>query len=362
MEASLQQGTVKTYRIPSEKSESDGTLKWKHTDLVCVELKAAGQTGFGYTYASPAAAIIILDILFGEIEEKDPFDIPGLWYTMQRKIRNLGRPGLSAMAISAVDNALWDLKAKILQLPLCKLIGMIRRSIPVYASGGFTSYAPEELKYKFDEWKGQGHKIFKMKIGRNKDEDIKRMEAARECIGDYRLFVDANGAYFPKEALAVAKILEHFKVEWYEEPVTSDDLEGLRFVRENAPSSMKITAGEYGFTSSYFNRMLSSGSVDVLQADATRCGGITGLLKAHEICEAYHIPFSAHCAPSLHVHPGVSLHNMQHIEYFRDHVRIEEKLFDGFVRASEGKMEPDLSAPGFGINFKHQDAEKYLIN
>lgn len=362
IEARIQKGTVRTYRIPTEEPESDGTLKWDHTDLVLVELTAAGEKGIGYTYSSPAAARIISDIFLSEIKDKDALDINGIWYLMQKKVRNLGRPGIAAMAISAVDNALWDLKAKILNLPLCRLIGMVRKNIPVYASGGFTSYNPDELKEKFGQWKDNGHKMFKMKIGRDKDEDFKRMEAARDCIGDSKLFVDANGAYYQKEAIAIAKILKEFDVKWYEEPVTSDDLDGLHYVRDNTPSSIRVTAGEYGFTPTYFNRMLAAKSVDVLQADATRCGGITGFIKAHEICESYHLPFSAHCAPTLHMHPGVALHNMQHIEYFRDHVRIESELFEGFVQARNGKMTPDLSRLGFGIEFKYSDAEKYLIN
>ncbi len=362
IEARLQKGTVQTYRIPTDEPESDGTLKWDHTDLVLVELKAANKTGSGYSYASPAAAKIINDILLSEIEGKDAFDINGIWYHMHKKLRNLGNTGVAAMAISAVDNALWDLKAHILEIPLCKLLGSLRRSVPVYASGGFTSYDGEEIKEKFGKWKEKGHQIFKMKIGRDKKDDQKRMEAARECIGDSQLFVDANGAYYPTEAAEMAQVLDEFQVKWYEEPVTSDDLDGLRFVREKVSAGIRVAAGEYGFTPTYFNHMLAARSVDVLQADATRCGGITGFLKAHALCEAYHLPFSAHCAPSLHLHPGLALHNLQHIEYFRDHVKIESELFEGFVHASDGKMTPDLSRPGFGIEFKHSDAKKYLIN
>lgn len=362
IEARLQKGTVQTYRIPTDETESDGTLKWDHTDLVLVTLQAADKEGIGYTYASPAAASLINDILLPELKGKDALDIPGLWYHMQNKLRNLGHPGISAMAVSAVDNALWDLKAKILDLPLCKLLGKVRESIAAYASGGFTSFDPQELKEKFQQWKDKGHHIFKMKIGRNKEHDIKRMEAARDTIGDAQLFVDANGAYFPTEAAAMAEILKEFDVKWYEEPVTSDDLDGLRFVRKKVAAGIRVTAGEYGFTPTYFNRMLAAKSVDVLQADATRCGGISGFLKVHALCEAYHMPFSAHCAPSLHMHPGVALQKMQHIEYFRDHVKIESELFEGFVHANNGKLFPDLSRPGFGIEFKNSDARKYLIN
>uniref|UniRef100_UPI003563BD86 enolase C-terminal domain-like protein n=1 Tax=Zunongwangia sp. H14 TaxID=3240792 RepID=UPI003563BD86 len=220
---------------------------------------------------------------------------------------------------------------------------------------------PAELSDKFQQWKDEGHKMFKMKIGRSKKEDVDRLEAARKTIGEGELFVDANGAYFPKEAIEMAGILNHFEVKWFEEPVTSDNLRGMRFVKESIPAPIRVASGEYGFTPGYFKSMLDKTAVDVLQADATRCGGITGLLKAGELCEAFHLPISAHCAPSLHLHPSLSIQPMQHVEYFRDHVRIEKMFFDGYAEAREGKLKPDLSRNGLGLDFKFKDAQKYKI-
>lgn len=358
----IESGEVFAYRIPTDEPESDGTLKWDHTDLILVMLQAGGRKGVGYTYANTATARMISDQLLSLVKDQNPLDINGLWLTMIRQIRNLGRPGISSMAISAVDNALWDLKAKLLNLPLCKLLGQVHGNIPAYASGGFTAWGPHELKAKWSDWLDEGFSMYKMKIGRDKAQDRDRMAAARELIGDAQLFVDANGAYYPKEALAVAEDLAEYDVRWYEEPVTSDNLDGLRQVREAVPAKIKVTAGEYGYSSTYFNRMLAAEAVDVLQADATRCAGITGFIKAHSLCEAYHLPFSAHCGPSLHLHPCLALQNAVHIEYFHDHVHIEHELFDGAPQVREGVLHPDLSRPGLGLEFKFQDAEKYQLN
>ena len=357
----VSQGTASAYKIPTEEPESDGTLQWDHTTLVLVQLKCGETEGIGYTYANAATAQLIQRKLLPLVQEESAMNIGHLWYKMRHEVRNLGNSGISAMAISAVDNALWDLKAKLLDLPLCTLLGQVREEMPVYASGGFTSYDPAELAEKFQEWKEQGHHMFKMKIGRNWGEDLERMSSARFAIGRSQLFVDANGAYHPKEALEMAQEMTAFDVRWFEEPVTSDDLEGMKFVRERLPVNNKLSSGEYGYTQSYFNRMLSAEAVDVLQGDATRCEGITGFLKAHSLCESFHRPFSSHCAPALHLHPALSLKNIIHMEYFRDHVLIERELFDGTPVAKDGKLKPDLSRPGLGLEFKHKDAAKYQI-
>jgi L-alanine-DL-glutamate epimerase-like enolase superfamily enzyme len=199
-----------------------------------------------------------------------------------------------------------------------------------------------------------------MKIGRDAAADIERVRLAREAIGnDAELFVDANGAYSRKQALRQAEIFTNSGVTWFEEPVTSDDLEGLRLIRDRAPATMDIAAGEYGYDSWYFERMLKAGAVDVLQADATRCAGFTGFLEAASLCAAHHLPLSAHCAPALHVHVGCAAARLRHLEYFHDHVRIENMLFDGVPQPKNGRLYPDLSRPGIGLELKRADAQRF---
>jgi L-alanine-DL-glutamate epimerase-like enolase superfamily enzyme len=266
------------------------------------------------------------------------------------------------MAISAVDVALWDLKAHLLDLPLVTLIGAVRKGVPVYGSGGFTSYSISQLQNQLGGWVNQGISRVKMKIGTHPEHDIDRVRAAREAIGyGAELFVDANGAYTRKQALAFAESFVEFGVRWFEEPVSSDDLDGLRLIRDRAPVGMDIAAGEYGYDLFYFRRMLNAGAVDVLQADGSRCAGITGFLRVGALCESHSIPLSAHTAPSLHVHPCCALSSVCHIEYFHDHERIEHMLFDGALAPINGELHPDLSRPGLGLEFKRSDAARYAI-
>lgn len=353
---------VSAYKIPTDLPESDGTFAWNDTTLVLVEATAGNKRGLGYSYADVSTAELIRSSLVRVIVGREAMEIEGSWSAMVQAVRNLGLPGICAMAISAVDNALWDLKARLLGLPLVSLLGAARESLPIYGSGGFTSYSVEKLQEQLRGWVEQGIAMVKMKIGREPAADIKRVEAARQAIGnDAQLFVDANGAYPRKEALAFAQAFRDFNVTWFEEPVVSDDLEGLRLLRDRSPAGMDISAGEYGYELSYFRRMLEVGAVDVLQADATRCCGITGFMKVGALCEAFHIPLSSHCAPALHAHPGCALRPMRHAEYFHDHARIERMLFEGVLPVTNGRLEPDLSQPGIGLQLKRADAAKYLI-
>jgi L-alanine-DL-glutamate epimerase-like enolase superfamily enzyme len=353
---------VSVYTVPTDAPESDGTLTWDSTTLVLVQIDAGDQSGIGYSYADRATAVLIGDTLAAVIEGRDAMDIAGAWAAMVASIRNLGRPGIASMAIAAVDIALWDLKAKLLDLPLCRLLGTVRQTVPVYGSGGFTSYTDAQLREQFAGWVRAGIGMVKMKVGREPQRDLARARVARAAIGeDTELFVDANGAYSRKQALALAASFAECGVRWFEEPRPSDDLQGLRLLRDRAPPGMDIAAGEYGYDSGYFRRMLQAQAVDVLQADATRCAGITGFMRAAALCEAFAIPLSAHCAPSIHAHPACAAQPVRHIEYFHDHVRIEQMLFDGALAPIGGALRPDLSRHGLGLTLKQADARRYTI-
>ena len=353
---------MSAYTVPTETPEADGTLAWNETTLVLARVAAWGVTGFGYSFADIATAKLIDAHVACNVIGRSAFDIPEIWRAMVQSIRNLGRPGICSMAISAVDNALWDLKAHLLHLSVADLLGRAHEAIPAYGSGGFTSYSQAQLKRQLSGWMDEGLAQVKMKIGSDPGADIARVRAAREAIGaDAGLFVDANGAYDRKEALAKAAAFSDLNVTWFEEPVSSDDLEGLRLIREHAPPGMRIAAGEYGYDSFYFRRMLEAQAVDVLQADATRCAGITGFREAGILSAAFSTPFSAHTAPSLHAHAACSLASAINVEYFFDHYRIEQMFFDGALKPVRGMLRPDSSRPGFGLECKLPDMEKYKI-
>ncbi len=354
---------VTACKIQTDAPESDGTFEWNATTIVIVEVFGAGTKGLGYTYADTSTALLIRDHLSHLVIGRDAMDVPSAWNIMVHSIRNLGRPGIASMAIAAVDIALWDLKAHALQLPLASLLGKFRESVPAYGSGGFTSYSLQKLQQQLGNWASTGMRFVKMKIGRDPAQDIERVRAAREAIGsNTELFVDANGAYERKQAASFAHKFRELGVTWFEEPVSSDDLDGLRMVRESAPSEMEIAAGEYGYDTVYFQRMLDAEAVDVLQADATRCAGITGFFEAASLCKAHPISLSVHTAPTIHSNICCSVQAcVRHIEYFHDHERIEHLLFDGAAGPSKGDLYPNMSEPGMGIVLKHADANRYKV-
>ena len=352
---------ARAYTIPTDKPEADGTFAWDSTTLVVVNVDGGGKTGLGYTYTHGSIVALIESTLKEVVVGTDAMDPPGAFAAMQRAVRNMGRQGLAATAISAVDAALWDLKAKLLEVPLCTLLGRVRKSVPIYGSGGFTTYSLEELKQQLTDWvERDGCRFVKMKIGTHPEVDLMRVAKAKIAIGeDVTLFVDANGAYTTKQALAMAGVFEAYRVGWFEEPVSSDDLAGLRLMRERAPPCMEIAAGEYGYDIDYYRHMLAVGAVDVVQADVTRCGGITGFLQVATLADAHHVDLSGHCAPALHLHAACAAPRLRHLEWFHDHVRIEHMLFDGAPVPKNGCIAPDLTRAGHGLTFRERDAERF---
>ncbi|MBE7220620.1 MAG: mandelate racemase, partial [Caulobacteraceae bacterium] len=188
-----------------------------------------------------------------------------------------------------------------------------------------------------------------------------RVRVARKAAGAADLFVDANGAFSAKQALFYAQIFAAEGVRWFEEPVSSDDLAGLALVRQAGPPGMDVAAGEYGYTPEYFARMLATGAVDCQQADLTRCGGVTAFGRVAALCEAHGIDLSGHCAPAIHLHAACAAPRLRHLEWFHDHVRIEQMLFDGAPVARDGLIRPDLSRPGHGLHFRAADAARFAI-
>ena len=362
-EAALGAVRAEAYRIPTDAPEADGTFAWTATTMVVVEVEAGGQAGLGYTYSDAGAAGLAAGSLTKAVWGLDAMDTPACWAAMQQAVRNMGRSGIAATAVSAVDAALWDLKAKLLGLPLAVLLGRVREAVPIYGSGGFTTYSDGQMRDQLQGWtQRDGCRAVKIKVGTHPDQDPHRVDTARRAIGDGpELFVDANGALTAKGAIAFARLCADEGVTWFEEPVSSDDLPGLSTVRGHVPAPMEVAAGEYAFTLDDVRAMLAAGAVDVMQADASRCGGITGFLRAAALCEAFHAPLSGHCAPALHLHAACAAPGLRHLEWFHDHVRIERTLFDGAPAPRDGAIRPDLSRPGLGLEFKRADAAAYRI-
>jgi L-alanine-DL-glutamate epimerase-like enolase superfamily enzyme len=354
------------YRIPTDCPEADGTIAWNATTMVVVQAMAdSGQRGLGYSYTSRTAADLVHELLDPVVLGCSADAVRATWGAMIAAVRNVGRPGVAATAISAVDVALWDLKARIAGQPLFRLLGPHREEVPIYGSGGFTTYTDEQLEQQLGGWARQGIPRVKMKLGTDwgtrPELDVHRVKVARAAIGPQtELFVDANGAYTMKQAIALAQRFAECGVSYFEEPVSSDRLDQLALIRQHIPQD--VAAGEYGYDPWYFRAMLQAGAVDILQADATRCLGLTGWLEAAALAHSFGIPFSAHCGPSIHAQAACAAPQISHIEYFHDHVRIEHMLFDGALDPVGGCLRPDPTRPGLGLELKSQDAARYAIS
>lgn len=354
--------TARAFTVPTDQPEADGTFSWTSTTIIVVEVSAAGHTGLGYTYAESAAATLINGKLGPLVTHADAMDVRSIWIKLRGAVRNIGRSGIAACAIAAIDTALWDLKARILGLPLASLLGRARDRVEIYGSGGFTSYDDATLRDQLAGWVEQdGCRAVKMKIGSDPARDPARVAVARRAIGEgTKLFVDANGAFTPRDALHYTHLFaDSADIRWMEEPVSSDDLAELASVRAAAPPGVEITAGEYVYNEDDARSMLAADAVDVQQADITRCAGITGFLDIAAMTAAHHRDLSGHCAPALHLHAACAVERFRHLEWFHDHVRIEQMLFDGAPMPKDGFIAPDMSRPGHGLELKRSVAEHY---
>lgn len=358
---------VHAFTLPTDGpdgAEEDGTLRWDSTTMVLVEASAGGRTGIGYTYGSLAVATLIESTFASLVKGADALAPAATWRRMFAAIRNAGRSGVGSMAVSAVDIALWDLKARLLERPLFQVLPGFHDRVPVYGSGGFTNYPLDRLAGQLAGWVEQGIPRVKLKISRSPDEDPRRLTAVREAIGpEPDLFVDSNGALTRKAALYWARRLAgEWDVRWFEEPVSSDDTVGLRLVREQGPGRLEVAAGEYGFVLKDFADLLDGPSVDCLQADVTRCGGITGLLQVAGLSAARQIGLSAHCAPAVSAHAFCAVERLRHLEYFHDHVRFEDLVFDGTLSPEGGALRPAPDRPGLGLDVRWADAAEYRVH
>lgn len=350
IDAGIESVDTAVYRFPTAGPEADGTLSWSSTTVVVVRVAAAGAVGLGWSYTGAASATVITETLGATVVGRDAMDIAGSWSQMHRAARNLGTRGLVGQAISAVDIALWDLKARLLGVPLARLFGRVRDAVPVYGSGGFTTLDDAELADQVEVWSAAGCRAMKIKIGeswgRRGERDLARLNRFAELAGpDVALMVDANGGYPRAQARRIGHALDEHHVVWFEEPVSSADVAGLAAVRDAVDCD--VTAGEY-ITDLDEARQLCP-VVDCLQLDATRCGGYTGWFRAAAVAQAHHLDVSAHCAPALHAPVAASIPNLRHIEWFYDHMRVDEQLLVGAPPVIDGRITVGETGIGHGM-------------
>jgi L-alanine-DL-glutamate epimerase-like enolase superfamily enzyme len=353
--------SVAVYTFPTPQPESDATLTWDATTVVAVSLQADGTTGLGWTYSSPVAADIIRHHLAAVAQGSDALAPTAGWEQMHRAGRNLGTRGLYLQALSAVDIAWWDLKARLLGLPLATLLGQCRDTVPIYGSGGFTSLTDQQLAEQVAWWHSVGCTAMKIKIGEawgtQIDRDLHRVRQFADLAGPrVQLMVDANGGYTAGQARRVGRALDEMGVVWFEEPVSSDDLDGLAAVRDGLDCD--VTAGEYAAELYDVRALLPV--VDCLQLDLTRCGGYTGWLRGAALAQARNRQVSAHCAPALHAPVAAAVPNLRHVEWFADHARIDAAFLIGAPDVSDGALHPDRQLVGHGLSF-NPAAEQHRV-
>jgi L-alanine-DL-glutamate epimerase-like enolase superfamily enzyme len=349
------------YTVPTDQPEADGTIAWDSTTMVVVETRAEDVVGTGWTWAPAAATHVVADLLAPVVEGRSALAPGDAQAAMVRSVRNAGRPGLVAMAISAVDIALWDLGARLQDIALTRWWGAERRPVAVYGSGGFTTYSDRDLRAQLSGWVEQGIPRVKLKIGeswgRCERRDLERTRLARDTVGDdVELYVDANGAYTAGQACRVGRALDDLGVTWFEEPVSSDDTAGLATVRGAVAAD--VTAGEYGYDLAAFARLAPV--VDCLQIDVTRCGGYTEWFRIAALAAAHGLDVSAHCAPYLTVPVAAATPRVRHLEWFHDHVRIVRELVEGYADPVDGALVP-LDAPGHGLRLRREAAQRYRV-
>ena len=345
---------VAAFRIPTDAPESDGTFAWDSTTLVVVEVEAGGVRGCGYSYADLATATLVRDSLRDLVVGRDAMAVPAVWAALVAKVRNVGRRGIASMAISAVDNALWDLKARLLDLPLVTLLGAVRDRVAVYGSGGFTSYDTGRLESQLGGWVEAGIRRVKMKVGRARlAEDIERVRAMRAHLGaGFPLMVDANMRWSVDEAIRAARALREADPVWLEEPTIPDDVPGhARIVREGG---LPIAAGENLHTLYEFRALIAAGGVTFPEPDVTNCGGITAFLKICHLAEAFNLPVTSHGAHDVTVHLLAAVSNRSYLEahgFGLDRYIAEPLRIDGGAAVA-----PDR--PGHGVEFDWKSLDR----
>jgi L-alanine-DL-glutamate epimerase-like enolase superfamily enzyme len=295
---------------------------------------------------------------------EDPFDIEYLWNRMFWLVRGYGRKGIAFCAISAVDIALWDLKAKALNLPLYKLLGPYTDTVPIYGSGGWTNFSEKELIEEQLSYVERGIPRIKMKVGKDfgtaEEEDIRRLAAVRKAVGDeVEIYVDANNGYYAKQAIRMARRFEEYNVKWFEEPVLADDIEGLASISRSI--NIPVATGEHEYTKFGFTDLISRGGADIVQPDVGRVGGVTEWMKVAHIAHGFNLPVAPHAVQVVHLHLTCAIPNLKVVEYLGIVEQRDNFVYNDFPEPKNGMWSPYPDRPGLGLDLNQDVVKKYKI-
>ncbi len=325
----------------------------------------AGITGISYSEGASPVRAMIHDQLSGLVVGADPFETEKLWTSMFWGTRGNGRKGVAFQAISAVDNALWDIKAKALGVPLYRLLGPAHDHVAVYGSGGWTHYTAKELVREQASFVERGFARTKMKVardfGRAEKEDVARLGAVRKALGDgVEIYVDANNGYYAKQAIRMAAAFGDYDIGWFEEPVLADDIPGLAAIARAI--SIPVATGEHEYTRYGFRDLIIAGAADIIQADVGRVGGVTEWMKIAHLAAAFNLPVAPHAYAFLHLHPAMATPNLMVVEMLDIEWQPMTKWLIDPPQPKNGQWRPDPERPGNGIQLNPRAVKKYAID
>lgn len=345
---------------PVQTGFQDATRKVETVGMCVIRVNTdQGLTGIGVTYHEVGGEAIkeMIERYYGpKLIGRDPFETEEIWEELFHYARGVGRKGLSFCALSAVDIALWDLKGKIMDLPLYRLLGGNKKKVPVYASGGWTSYDDDALVAEALEMVRRGYKMIKLKVGveggRNIRRDTQRCRKVREAIGpDIGFMVDANNAFHSGDAVRLANEIREYDILFFEEPVFADDIPGLRRFRQG--TDIPLGTGEHEYTRYGARDLILGEAVDYLQMDVTRCGGITEMLKVIALSQAWNLAFAPHAMEHIHMHLVSAAANGAFLERLFLFEDITAMVFKDAPVPEEGILTiPDK--PGLGLELNSE--------
>jgi len=349
--------------IPLERPARFATRVVSARDYTVVKVDTdEGLTGYGLCWWNHPADVVTRHLAH-HLVGRDPLNIERLWDAMYREIYR-ERKGAAVCALSAVDIALWDIKCKRYAQPLHGLLGSFRDKVPCYASDGYyrTGEGVKELVEEIGHYVKMGFRAAKIKVGAIPlDEDVKRVKAIRDAFGyDLKLMVDANNGYDRAQAIAAGREYEKFKVEWFEEPIWPDDLDGAAAVCQALDTP--VAQGELEYTKYGFRDIVMRGAADILQPDVLFCGGITEFLKIAHLAEACNLPVAPHAEHDIHAQLVATIPNALTVEYFEKEsdVMKDSMLYESTLVPRDGYLELP-SVPGVGLPIDEGRVQEFLI-
>lgn len=329
--------------------------------VTCTVHTAEGQTGFGYTYTLSHGGAAVHALLASEIAPAlvgRELDRPEpVWNELWHRMLRYGRGGVLSVAMCAADVALWDLLSRAAGLPLSRYLGAHRSAVPVYGSSIDLGYSQDALLQTVAEWKRRGFSAVKIKVGRSMAEDLERLTAVRQLLGDeIELMVDANNGWDLPEAGRRISAMSPFRLVWVEEPLLPDDVPGHAQLQRQ--SGTPIAAGETLFSVADFAQYFRASALRYVQADVGRVGGITPWLGVAQLAAASHLPMAPHFLHDLHVHLLCAVPNAHRLEYLPllDAVMEEPLAVDANGRAAAPQR------PGHGVRLRDAAVAPHLVS